>query len=66
MEGSSSIREDVECKLRCINFRRVSNPRRVILLAFRVTESPNHKPESADHKPGSNSERGWQTWELRR
>jgi len=27
----------VECKLRCVNFRRVSDPRRAFLLAFRVT-----------------------------
>jgi hypothetical protein len=39
----------VKCKIRCINFRRVSDPRRAFLLAFRVTGS-------ADDKPGS-------TWE---
>ena len=27
----------MECKLRCVNFRRVSEPRRAFLLAFRVT-----------------------------
>jgi len=27
----------VECKLRCVNFRRVSDPRRALLPAFRVT-----------------------------
>jgi hypothetical protein len=27
----------VECKLRCVNFRRVSDPGRVFLPAFRVT-----------------------------
>jgi len=28
----------VECKLRCVNFRGVSDPRRAFMLAFRVTE----------------------------
>jgi len=28
----------VECKLRCVNFRRVSDPRRAFQPAFRVTE----------------------------
>jgi hypothetical protein len=27
----------MECKLRCVSFRRVSNPRRAFLPAFRVT-----------------------------
>jgi hypothetical protein len=27
----------VESKIRCVNFRRVSDPRRVLLLAFRGT-----------------------------
>jgi len=27
----------VECKLRCVNFRRVSDPRRAFQLVFRVT-----------------------------
>jgi len=29
--------EDVECKPRCVNFRRVSDPRRAFQPAFRVT-----------------------------
>jgi len=43
----------VECKLRCVNFRRVSDPRRAFLPAFRVTGSAGDKPGSADDKPGS-------------
>jgi hypothetical protein len=43
----------VECKLRYINFRRVSNPRRAFLLAFRVTGSADDNPGSADDMPGS-------------
>jgi len=46
----------VECKIRCINFRRVLDPRRAFLPALRVTGSANDKPGSADDKPGS-------TWE---
>jgi hypothetical protein len=46
----------VECKLRCVNFRRVSDPRRAFLPAFRVTGSTSDKSGSADDKPGS-------TWE---
>ena len=60
----------MECKLRCVNFRRVSDPRRAYLPAFRVTRSACHKPGSADdkpgsvnNKPGSTSERWRQTWE---
>ena len=49
----------MECKLRCINFRRVSDPRRAFLPAFRVTGSANDKP-------GSAWERQRQTWERRR
>jgi hypothetical protein len=48
----------VECKLGCVNFRRLSDPRRAFLPAFRVTRSAGDKPESADDKSGS-------TWELR-
>jgi hypothetical protein len=44
------------CKLRCIYFRRVSDPRRVFLLAFRVTGSTGDKPGSVKYKPES-------TWE---
>jgi len=36
--ASRSVWEDVECKLRCVNFRRESDPRRAFRLAFRVTE----------------------------
>jgi len=46
----------VECKLRCVNFRRVSNPRRAFLPAFRVTRS-------ADDKRGNTWEHWRQTWE---
>jgi hypothetical protein len=48
----------VECKLRCVNFRRVLDPRRAFLLAFRVTGSAGDKPGGADDKPGI-------TWERR-
>jgi hypothetical protein len=37
LEASRSIWENVECKLRCINFRRVSDTRRAFLLGFVVT-----------------------------
>ena len=37
MEDSRSVWEDVECKLRSVNFRRVSDPRRVFQQAFGVT-----------------------------
>jgi hypothetical protein len=43
----------VECKLRCINLRRVSDARRAFLLAFRVSGSANNSPGSADDNPGS-------------
>jgi hypothetical protein len=43
----------VECKLRCVNFRNVSDPRRAFLLAYRVTGSAGDKSGSADDKPGS-------------
>jgi hypothetical protein len=36
----------VECKLRCINFRRVSDPGRAFLLGFRVTGSADDEPRS--------------------
>jgi len=36
--ASRSVWEDEECKLRCINFRRVSDPRRAFRPAFGVTE----------------------------
>jgi len=35
--ASRSVCEDVECKLRCVNFRRVSDHRRAFRPAFRVT-----------------------------
>ena len=56
LEASRSVWEDVECKLRCVNFRRVSDRRRAFLPALRVTGS-------ADDKPGSTWERWWQVWE---
>ena len=34
--ASRSVWENVECKLRCVNFRRVSDPRRAFWLAFQV------------------------------
>jgi len=37
VEASRSVWEDVECKLRCVNFRRVSDPKRAFLPCFRVT-----------------------------
>jgi hypothetical protein len=43
----------VECRIRCVNFRRVSDPRRAFLLAFKVTGSATDKPGSAEDKPGS-------------
>ena len=36
--ASRSVWEDVECKLRCVNFRRVSDCRRAFRPAFGVTE----------------------------
>ena len=56
----------MECKLRCVNFRRVSDPWRAFLPAFRVTGSTGNKPDSADNKPGSIWERRGQTWDHRR
>jgi len=43
----------VECKHRCVNFRRVSDPGRAFLPTIRVTGSTGDKPGSADDKPGS-------------
>ena len=37
LAASRSVWEDVECKLRCVNFRRVSDPRRAFQPAFRVS-----------------------------
>jgi hypothetical protein len=37
VEASRSVWEDVQCKLRRVNFRRVLNPRRVFRQASRVT-----------------------------
>jgi hypothetical protein len=56
----------VECKLRCVNFRRVSDTRRAFLPGFRVTGSAGDKPGSADDKPGSAWEHRRQTEEHRR
>ena len=43
----------MECKHRCVNFRRVSDPGRAFLPTIRVTGSTGDKPGSADDKPGS-------------
>jgi len=56
----------VECKLRCVNFRRVSDPRRAFLPVFKVTGSAGEKPGSADDKPGSTGECRQQIWKRRR
>jgi hypothetical protein len=48
----------MEYKLRCVNFRRVSDPRRAFLLAIRVTGYASNKSASADYMPES-------TWERR-
>jgi hypothetical protein len=49
----------MEAKLRCVNFRRVSDPMRAFLSAVRVTGS-------ADDKPGSTGERWGQMWKRQR
>jgi len=53
LEDSRSVWEAVECKLRSVNFRRVSDPRRVFRQAFRVTGI-------SDDRYGSN----WDLWWL--
>ena len=53
----------MECKLRCVNFRRVSDPRRAFLPAYRVTGSTGDKPGSADDKSGSTSNHSRVVWE---
>jgi hypothetical protein len=63
LEASGSVSDDVECKLRWVNFRGVSDPRRAFLPALRVTGNTGNKPGSADDKPGSTWERRGQTWE---
>jgi len=61
-----SVLEDVECKLRCVNFRRVLDPRRAFLPAFRVGGSADNNPRSADGKPASTfASPGW-SWERMR
>ena len=69
----------MECKLRCVNFWRVSDPRRAFRPAFRVTGMSDDRysssrgviviglgtPWSANHKPGSTWERWRQAWERR-
>jgi len=42
LEDSRSVWKDVECKLRCVNFRRVSDPRRAFQPTFRVTAISDH------------------------
>jgi len=44
----------VECKLRCVNFSRVSDPRRAFLPAFRVTGSAGDKPGKHLGAPATN------------
>ena len=56
----------MECKLRCVSFRRGSDPRRAFLPAFRVTGNASNKPGSADDKPGNTWVRRRQTWVRRR
>jgi hypothetical protein len=46
LEAFRSVLEDVECKLRSVNFRRVSGHRRAFLPAFRVIGSADDKPRS--------------------
>jgi hypothetical protein len=65
LEPSSSVWEDVECKLRCVNFRRVSDSRRAYLLASTVTGSAGDQPWSVNEKPGRTWKRQWQTWKRR-
>jgi hypothetical protein len=55
----------VECKLRCVNFRRVLDYKRVYLPACGVTRSTGDKPGNADDKPGSNWELRSETWKRR-
>jgi len=38
LSASRSVREDEKCKLRCVNFRTVSEPTRAFRLAFEATE----------------------------
>ena len=63
--ASRSVWEDVECKYRCVNFRRVSDPRRAFLLACKETRSVCNKLGSVDNKPGNTWERWRQTWGRR-
>ena len=70
----------MECKLRCVNFRRVSDPRRAFQPAFRVTAISDNwyrsimgmiviglgTPQSAGDKPGSADHKPGSTWERRR
>jgi len=63
LEASKRVWEDVECKLRCINRRRVWDPRRAFLPAFRVNGSTGDKVGSPIDKPGSTCECRRQTWE---
>ena len=77
LEASRSVSEDVECKLRCVNFRRVSDPRRPFQLAFGVSGISDDyyrstmgvivislgTAGSADDKAGSTCKRWQQAWE---
>jgi hypothetical protein len=58
LKASRSMWQKVECKLRYINVKRVSDPRRVFLPAFRVTGR-------TDYKPGSLWESWRPTWKYR-
>jgi len=62
-EASRSVWEDVECKLKCVNFRRVSDPRRIFLLALRVTRSAGDKPGSSGDMSGCTSNHSRAVWE---
>jgi hypothetical protein len=56
----------MECKLRSVNFRTVSNPRRAFLPAFKVTGSAEEMPVSTDDNPGSTWECWREAWEHKR
>jgi hypothetical protein len=53
----------VECKLRCVNFKRVTDPRRALLPAYRITGSANNKPGSSWERRQQTLECWRQVWE---
>jgi len=53
----------MECKLRCVNVRRVSDPWRVFLPPFNVTGSAGDKPGRTDDEPAGTWERRHHVWE---